>query len=146
MSLSAQYKTDSEKETKGVRVVKGLTDDGKEIAFFLSYAGRANKRYTKLLDSLSKPHQRALQLETIKPEIAERISMEAFVGGCVNGWENVPKSDITGNAEDEGYAEYNKANAIALFTRLPHLYEDLSADSKRVALFREEEREEEAKN
>jgi hypothetical protein len=148
MSLSASYKTNVEKETKGVRVVKGVNETNKgEIAFNLSRSGKANRRYSTLLDNLSKPHRRAIELETLSPSVADQIYMQAFIGGCLNGWENVPLSDITGEVSDAAtLAPFSKENAEKLFVRLPELYDDLVADSRRVALFRDEALEIEAKN
>lgn len=153
MSLSSNYQTNAKKEADGVRVVKGInsavaTDANKgEIAFNLSRSGKANKRYTKLLDNLTKPHRRAIELETIAPKVADGLFMAAFIGGCLNGWENVPLSDVTGEQADaDKLAPFSKENAEKLFVRLPELYDDLVSDSKRVALFRDEQLEEEAKN
>lgn len=153
MSLSASYKTNAKKETEGVRVVKGINDaavtetNKGEIAFNLSRSGKANKRYSSLLDNLTKPHRRAIDLETLAPAVADQLFMAAFIGGCLNGWENVPLSDVTGDAADaDKLAPFSKANAEKLFVRLPELYDDLVADSKRVALFRDEALEIEAKN
>jgi hypothetical protein len=148
MSLSASYKTNAQKETNGVRVVKGINETNKgEIVFNLSRSGKSNKRYSKLLDDLTKPHRRAIELETLAPAIADALFMKAFIGGCLNGWENLPMSDVTGDAADaDKYAPYTAGNAEKLFTRLPELYDDLVSDSKRVALFRDEALETEAKN
>lgn len=138
MSLSSNYKTNQEKENKGVRIVKGMNEDGREIAFTLARSGKANKRYTQALERLTKPHARAIQLETLDSKLADAIFMQAFIEGCVLGWENVPMSDVTGNNESTGDAPYSVEYARMLFVNLPDLYSDLTTDANKVALFRDD--------
>lgn len=138
MSLSSTYKTNQSKEVAGVRVVKGMTEDNREIAFTIGRSGKANKRYTKAMERLAKPHARAIQLETLSPEMAEAINMQGFIEGCLLGWENVPMSDVTGNPESEGDAAFSRQYAQMLFENLPDLYADLTNDASKAALFRDD--------
>lgn len=146
MSLSSNYKTNHDKEVSGVRVVKGMTDDGQEIAFILARSGKANKRYTRALERLTKPHKRAIELETLNSEVADKLFLQAFVEGCVLGWENVSLADVTGIPADVGNAQFNAANAQMLFENLPDLYSELQSDASKAALFRDEALEATAKN
>lgn len=146
MSLSNQFKTDKKAETEGIRVEYAENEDGTIPTFIIGRANRTNRRYSQALERLTKPHRRALEMKTLPKEKAEEIWRDVFIEGNLHGWENVRNSDVTGNKQDEGYAEFTKDNAISLFKNLPDLYDDLSARANDAANFRVESMEEEAKN
>lgn len=146
MSLSKSFKTDLKKEIDGVGVSYGFNEDGTEIKFFISRMSKSNKAYSKALEKATRPYRRQFELGTMDEKKAEDIFMEVFSDTILKGWENVPKSDITGNKEDKGYAEFSRFKAVDLFKRLPDLYQDLQDKANSAALFREEALEEEAKN
>uniref|UniRef100_A0AAU6VZZ5 Tail assembly chaperone n=1 Tax=Pseudomonas phage Pavpe01 TaxID=3138545 RepID=A0AAU6VZZ5_9VIRU len=146
MSLSNQFATDTAKEVDGVVIQYGQNDDGSIPGFHISRMSRANVRYTKALEVATRPYRRQIELGTLANDIAERVFTGVFVDSVLKGWENVALSDVTGDASDTGYAPFNRANALALFGRLPELYEDLQNQAKSAAMFKDEQLEDEAKN
>lgn len=146
MSLRAQYGTDVAKEVNGVEVEYGQNADGSIPTFIISRMGKANKRYTKALERATKPYRRQIELNTMPEAQAEKLFLEVFVSTVVLGWRNVEMADVSGSDSDEGLAEFNVENAIALFTALPELYEDLQEKAKSASMFREAALEDEAKN
>lgn len=145
-ALSKLYKTSDTKENEGVRVEVGEAEPGKMTSFVIARAGKSNKRYTKELERATRPYRRSIELETIDPKVADSVYMGVWIETCLLGWENVPAADVTGNEADTGYAPFNPANARKLFENLPELFEDLNERSKKVSLFRDEQREGDAGN
>lgn len=146
MSLSNQFKTDKKAEIEGKRVEYAENKDGTIPTFIIGRANRTNRRYSQALERLTKPHRAALKLNSLPKEKAEEIWRDVFIEGNLHGWENVKMSDVTGNEQDEGYAEFTKENAVLLFKNLPDLYDDLSGRANDAAEFRIASMEEEAKN
>lgn len=146
MSLTKQFATNKEAEIEGVEVTFSPNEDGTVPTFVVSRASRSNPRYLKALERLTKPHRRAIELKTLSREMSEDIFRQVFVDGNMMAWENVPLSDVTGEEKDTGYAPFSRANAIALLTRLPDLYDELQAAASDASRFRNEILEEEAGN
>jgi hypothetical protein len=146
MSLSSEFKTDSAKEVEGIEVQIGRNDDGSVPTFVIGRSSKTNKPYQAALTKAAAPFQRQIQLKVDVSAQLEKAFLEVFCGYILRGWSNVLKSDVTGNADDKGLAEFSKANAIALFTRLPDLYEFLQEQSNTASLYLETVREESAKN
>lgn len=146
MSLVKQFATDVQKECDGVAIQYGANEDGSIPAFHISRASRSNTRYQKKLEFATRPYRRQIELGTLDDSVAERVFMEVFVDSVLKGWENIKLSDVTGDVTDEGFAPFTRDNAVNLFTRLPELYDDLQAQSKSAALFKEEQMEVATKN
>ncbi len=146
MSLSNQFATDKKAEVDGVWVEYGANEDGTIPRFKISRMSKANKKYTKALEKATRPHRRAIELETMNNDLAERLFMQVFVDTVLLDWENINKADVTGNKEDEGHADFNRDSAMSLFENLNELYDDLQEKAKKASLFREESLEGEAGN
>ena len=146
MSLTKQFQTNPEVEVAGVEVHYGANEDGSIPTFVISRAGKSNKAYQTALNAAIKPHARAQQLGTLDPQVAEDVYMGVFIKTLLKGWSNILLSDITGNKEDKGFADFSTDNAKALFKRLPEIYDDLVDKSNQAALFREEQLESDAGN
>jgi len=146
VSLSSQFATDKQAEVDGVWVEYGANKDGSVPGFKISRMSKANKKYTKALERATRPHRRAIELETMNNDLAERLFMEVFVDTVLLDWRNVSLSDVSGEKKAEGYADYSKANALSLFERLNELYDDLQEKAKKASLFRDETLEGEAGN
>lgn len=139
MSLYNQFETNKEAEVEGVEVEYGANADKTVPKFRISRMSKANKKYTKALERATRPHRRAIELETMNNDLAERLFMGVFVDTVLLGWSNVQ------DREGKNIA-FNKENALKLFTDLPELYDDLQEKAKKASLFREEAIEEEAGN
>lgn len=147
MSLSKQFLTDSELENKGVAVTVGdANPDGTFATFIIARASKSNKAYQAALTKAAAPYQRQLQLKIDVSAQLEKAFMGVFCDTVLRGWSNVLKSDVTGNENDTGYIEFNKQNAIALFERMPDLYDFLQEQANSASLFLEVVREGSAKN
>ena len=138
-SLYNQFSTNGEKESNGVWQEVLKLEDGRKVRFKLSRMGKSNKKYNKALNVATKPHKRAIQLETMNTELAEEIFMAVFIKTIVMDWENVVDQD--GND-----LEFNKANATKLFTDLPELYETLQEFANDISIFKDAELEDDAGN
>ncbi|URA06917.1 tail chaperonin [Xanthomonas phage Pfeifenkraut] len=146
MSLSREYKTDSEKEVSGVPVEVGQNDDGSIPTFILARASKTNKAYQAALTKAAAPFQRQIQLKIDVSVQLEKAFMDVFCDTVLRGWSNVLMSDVTGNESDKGFADFSKQNATLLFKRLPDLYDYLQEQANSASLFLDATREESAKN
>lgn len=139
MSLFDQFETDADKEAEGVEVEYAPNKDGTVPTFIISRMGKANKKYSKMLDKATKPYARQLQLGTLANETADNLFMGVFVKTVLKGWSNV-------RGKDGKDMPFTPENATELFKLLPDLYEDLQEKAKSAALFREEVNEADAGN
>ena len=149
MSLRRQYKTNPELEVNGVEFEAGAPNsDGTVPKFVIARAGKSNKRYQVALQAAIRPHQRAMQLGTVDPEILEGIYKDVFCKTLLKGWSNVKLADVMDddNIDPNENAPFNVENAKRLFDVLPELYDELVEKSGNAAMFREQENEEAAKN
>lgn len=147
MGLRKTFKTDRDAEINGVEVEVSVNDhNGKPITIRIARMSQGNKRYTKELNRVTKPHMSAIQNDAMDNDLARKMLQEVFVDTILLGWDNLPKSELTGNEADTDELEFTRENALALFKELPDLYDDWEARANKAAAFREKEREEEAKN
>lgn len=147
MSLRKTFKTDKTAEVEGVWIEVAVNDhNGKPIKVKISRMSSSNKRYTKQLNMVTKPHQAAIQNDAMDNDLARKMLQEVFADTILLGWENLPKSELTGDDKDTEELEFNRDNALALFAEMPDLYDDWEARANKAAAFREIEREEVAKN
>lgn len=147
MSLRKTFKTDRDAEVQGVWIEVGINDHNQEpIKIHLSRMSAANKRYTKELNRVTKPHQSAIQNDALDNDLAKKMLQEVFADTVLLGWENLPKSELTGVETDTELLEFNRDNALALFRELPDMYDDWEARANKAAAFREVEQKESAKN
>ncbi len=147
MSLRKTFKTDQTAEVEGVWLDVAVNDhNGKPIRIKLARMSSTNKRYTKALNTVTKPHQSAIQNDALDNELARRMLQEVFADTILLDWDNLPKSELTGDESDTELLPFTKDNAMALFKEMPDLYDDWEARAQKAAAFREAEREANAKN
>lgn len=147
MSLRKTFKTDQNAEVEGVWVVVGMNDhNNTPIEIKISRMSSSNKRYTKELNRVTKPHQSSIQNDALDNDLAKSMLQEVFADTIILAWKNLPKSDLTGNEADVEELEFNRDNVLALFKEMPDLYDDWEARANKSAAFREAEREGAAKN
>ncbi len=114
-------------------------DYGKSGVITIHRAGGSNQKYSKVASAKLKPYARQLHTKTADPKVIERVMAEIYAESVIIGWKNVKDS--------EGKAmSFTKANVVKLLTDLPELFADIQRAADDVALFREEELEEDAKN
>lgn len=147
MSLRKTFKTDKNAEVDGVWLEIAVNDhNGKPTRIKLARMSNSNKRYTKALNTATKPHQSAIQNDALDQELAKSLLQDVFVDTVLLDWENLPKSDLTGDESDDELLPFTKENALALFAEMPDLYDDWESRAQKAAAFREKEREEAAGN
>jgi len=129
-----QFKTDEAREKSGV-----WFDYGAAGKFLLARAGGANKAFEKKVEQLSRPHRRMIKADMLDNDQAMDLMRRAYADAVVLGWENV-------TGPDGQPLLFSPANALKLFTDLPDLFSAIMEDAGRVAVFRAEIREAEAKN
>jgi hypothetical protein len=139
MSLYQQFGVNPVKVEQGVEIKFGKNDDGTIPTFIVARAARSNKTYKKGLEVAMRPYRRQIELETLADSTADEVLMDVFLDTILKGWQHVQDENGVPLA-------FNKENAKKLFTDLPDLYEQLLNDSQRVALFREDAIEADAKN
>lgn len=127
------FKTDSKLETEGI-----FLDYGK-FKIRIARAGGSNKAYMRQIEKKSRPFRRAIQQEMLENEVAMKLMREIYAETVVIGWEGI--TDAEGKT-----LPFSKENCLKLFDELPDLFADVMDQSNKLALFREDIREEEAKN
>lgn len=147
MSLRKTFKTDRTAEVEGVETEVAVNDhNGKPIKIRIARMSSSNKRYTKELNRVTKPHQAAIQNDAMDEALARKMLQEVFVDTILLGWTNLPKSELTGDDNDTEELEFTRENALALFEELPDCYNDWEQRAQKAAAFRETERETNAGN
>lgn len=139
MSLFKQFATNKEAEQDGIWVDFGPNEDGTVPGFKIARAGKSNKKWTKAVERATKPHRRQMDLGTLDNVIAEKLMLGVFVDSILIDWRNVQD-------KDGKEIKLSKESATALFEALPELYDELSTNASKAAMFRDEALENEAKN
>lgn len=147
MGLRNTFKTNRTLETEGVEIEVAINDhNGKAITIRVSRMTRMNKNYAKRLEAATRPHSASIANETLDNDLGYRLLQEVFVDTILLGWNNLPKSEITGDEADSELVEYTRENALKLFEDMPDLYDDWEKRAKSAANFRDAEREGNAGN
>lgn len=141
MGLRNTFKTDKALETEGVWLEVEINEhNGQPIRIHVARMARSNKAYAKALDKATKPHNAAIQNETLSEAIAAKMMKNVFVDTILLGWDNLPKSELTGNEDDTDELPFTRENALALFDEMDDLYQDWEKRAKAASNFREAER------
>lgn len=134
------FATDKELEKNGVWLDYG------SFRLLIARAGGANERYTKLVNHKFKPHRRAIQTDTLSDKLADKLIREAYCEAVVLGGDSEAFGDGFIPDAEGNKMEVSYQNLINMFTELPDLFADVKEQSTRVALFRKEILEQDAKN
>jgi hypothetical protein len=138
------FQTDKALETNGIKVDYG--------AFYLrlARAGGANKAYARAMDRLTKPYRRQIQTETIDPEVANRLFIEAYAESVVVGWgmKGEDGQDIEGSfpLDKDTILSFSRENVVRAFEALPDLFTDAKEQASKWTLYRAEVLEKDAGN
>lgn len=133
MNAYEQFETNTDVETKGVELDYG------DFQIQVARSGGANQQYNKLLESLTKPHRRAIQTDSISETVMNKIMHELFAKTVVLGWTNM--KDRAGKE-----LKFSVENCVQLFVDLPELFTDIKVQAANIALFRKEAVSGEVKN
>lgn len=139
MSIYSKFGTDVQKEKEGTRIVVDVTNDGKEVAFYIARKGGRNAEYVAAV----KRHFEANRAELSKKQPSEQATIEfmcrVFADAVVKGWENVTTPD----GKD---LPYNKDTCEILLSDLPDLLEYLDKQAENIENFRNDAWVEDEKN
>jgi hypothetical protein len=124
----------------------GITLDYGDFWIKIARAGGANKKYEKVLQAKLRPFQAQLRTNTLDNAVAERLYREIYASAVILGWGSKEFGEGKLVGKDNDPLEFNIDNAIALLSDLPDLFNDIKEQSEKVALFRNEELREDAKN
>lgn len=136
----AAFGTDSALETNGIRLDYG------GFYFDVRRAGGSNKRFAKVLEAKMRPHRRAIQAETIKDETANRIVAEAFAEAVFLGWGCDEFGEGKMPGKDGAPLDFSVENCVRLMLDLPDLFADIRQQTDKLALFKRDQAEADAKN
>jgi hypothetical protein len=145
------FRSDTAAEQEGVELDYG------PFRVTIARAGGANKSYERLLEALTKPYRRAIQLETLDQKISEKIMKEALARAVVLNWEVLVDADGNPDASSENWKQgvedpdtgellpFSWENVLKVLQHkeLQNLYNDLRIQSGKEALFLQTRREEE---
>ena len=144
--MYGQFTTSQEAETSGVTIDYG------EFRVKLARAGGANKKFGRVLEAKTKPFRRAIQTETMDDARGREILYEVYAETIVLSWETKVDGKFQSGIEpppgsdDTKLLPTNPKNIVATFKLLPDLFDDFKEQANRVALYREQILEEDAKN
>jgi hypothetical protein len=144
MSMYKQFKTDEQLETEGVVVNYG------DFRVTLARAGGGNKQFAKVLESMTRQHQKAIQMQTLSNEQADEILKTVYARTVIRNWEVlVDGAWMQGIENPEKGAPplpFTEANTVAALTVLPEMFKDFKVQAESYAMFRAALREEAAGN
>lgn len=133
-SLYDIFETNTTLESNGIWIDYG--DAGK---FLISRANASNTKYKRSVEAKTKPYRRQIETGTLPDGVDGRIMREVFVDSIIKDWHGVV--DRSGKALD-----FNKENAIQLFTDLPELLTDLTEQATKLSNFTAEDVDGDIKN
>lgn len=135
MNVFELFGTDHEMEKRGIWLDYGI------FRLLVARAGGSNAKFARVLESVSKPYRRAMDLGALPNEKALEILIVVYARSIVLDWEGPGLVDTKGQP-----LEYNEANIIWLFNQFPDLFTDVQAQVNKMENFRRISRKDEAKN
>lgn len=140
-NIYKMFGTSPKKETEGI--VLNYSD-----LFWLraARAGGANETYKKVLTEITRPYRRAIQTETISPEMVTKLMREAAARGLVLAWGSKQYGDGFMPDKDGSRMDFSVENVVKFFENLPDIFLDFQEQTGKVSLFIAGELEEDAKN
>ena len=123
----------------------------------IARAGGSNKAYERILEGLTKPYRRAIQLETLDAKVSDKIMKEAMAKAVILNWEVLVDADGLPDADGQDWKQglehpdtgdllpFNWENVMEVLQHkeIQNLYHDLRVQSGKEALFLQARREEE---
>lgn len=139
------YSVSEDLETQGfdLVLVEPLEEGDATVSFKIARAGGRNKKWTKKVQQLLKPHQHAYDRGTLDDKISEKIFTRAIADTVVLGWENI---FVPGEDGEAVKLEFTPDNCFKLLTDIPDLKEIVWEESRKISNFVDAERIENGKN
>jgi len=138
MGMYDKFKTDAETEKTGVVINYG------DFRVTVARSGGSNKAYQRMLETKTRPYQRAMATGVMDNDVSMDILREVFVETVIQNWEVKDGDDWVEGIENEAgeVVPVNKENLIQALTDLPDLFLDIRSQSDSMQLFRQGLREE----
>lgn len=142
MNPFAMFKTDDKIETE-----VGVIIDYGDFRVRIARAGGSNKKYAKLVRELFKPYERQMDNNCMDQDVARSLMATAYSQTIVLGFEvKGEKGFVPGIPQEDGsVAPFTPANVKAILLQLPDFFADIQDQANKMALFRAQELEAEAK-
>lgn len=141
--LYGQFLTDNQIERDGVWLNFGPVDETDPESpiqrIKVARAGGANAAFGKRYNELLAPHRLQVQHGLLPEEVAAQIIRQVYAETVVRGWENI-------GGPDGAQLEFNPKTAEQLFKDLPQLFGIVRKAADDFTLFRQQVRDEDAKN
>lgn len=140
-SLYDLFDVNEELETKGfiLQLIEATAEGEISVSFVLARAGGANKKYTKRVQQLLKPHQHAFDRGKLSPAVQDKIFIRALSEHVVLGWEGI----FSREGEPR---EFSVENCVDLLTDIPELFSTIHKEANDISNFIDVERVESSKN
>lgn len=143
MNAYEMFMADKSKETSGIWLDFG------SFRIKVARAGGSNVAFAKTVEEKTRPYRRAIDQGVMDAKVADRLLAEAFAENVVLDWQ-VKKDDgtlVQGMHTPEGdIAPFTKENVTNVFLDLPELFQQVQAETAKLANFRKDQVKEEAKN
>jgi hypothetical protein len=138
-SFGKMFATSKHTEVEGIWINYGTNDLGEPLEIRVARAGGANKAFASRHEVLTKPYRRLIQADQMDKTVMEGIMRQLYAETVVKDWRGV----IT---EDGDAIPFSTEAVIEQFEQYPDLFSDIVDNSMKIALYREEIREADAKN
>ena len=100
----------------------------------------SNKLWVTTFEAKTRPFMNEIDNKTLSDEEARSMNIDIFVSSLLFGWENMQMPDVEGVVFERDAKKnliFNKSNAVALFSVLPELYENLNEKTSNMENFLE---------
>lgn len=139
----AKYHLDSSKTAAGV-----IYED-EDVRVRVTYAGAENTRYDKMLKLKLKPFETQIRSDNFSDAKFHAVLAEVYAAVVVLGWESLDENGkfVEGIYDEEGnIMPFNEANVVKGFALGQRLFTDVIKVATNFNLYRQEQKEEDAKN
>ena len=129
------FQTDKDLEKQGVVVDYGT------FRVTLSRAGGFNKRYNPVLNAKARPFKRAIDSDSLDPDVGDRLVHETFIDSVIKNWEVKDEEGnwhvgIESSEEGGSLLPFNRENLLLTFTNLPDLFLDIQEQASKATIYR----------
>lgn len=130
MNLFKTFKTNSTLESDGIWLEYGQNSKGQPIRIRIARAGGSNVRFAKVMERLTRPHKKSLELGVLDNAVAQKLFQDGYAEAVVLDWEGVED-------ENDQPIPFSKEAVVKLFQDLPDLFRDIKEQADNSMLFRE---------
>ncbi|MCK5603636.1 hypothetical protein KAR91_17250 [Candidatus Pacearchaeota archaeon] len=133
-ALRKMFETDTAVERDGV-----WSEYAPGVEVRIARAGGSNKHFAKVMQRLAKHHRRAIQTESVDPDILRDIFIKAYAQAIIVDWKGFTKDLIThDDADSETELDFNTDNVEAVLRAQPNLFDDIQKVSETISYYRAE--------